>query len=218
MTQVAHPDFNVPVSYETAVLPDSPDAQVSSTIDLMRMYAQRDSGDPVFIESLRSFQQLNMIQDPCETAYRFAKSMMRFQRDEQTGYGFADDVIEVLIRPADVVRLATPDNRVPGDCDCFSMTVAAALLAMEVPCCFATVAASPSDPNIFSHVYVVAWPDDPEMRCPIDASHGPYCGWEVPNGTRYLEWPLHGGGFPVMCALGIAIASLGLLYLAGGIR
>jgi len=215
-TALTHPDFDFPVNYSVATLPDGNTDQVVSTIDMMRQFARQDSQSPVLYSSLRDFQEVKNISDPCQLSWEFAKSLLRFQRDELTGGSIDPDTVEVLVRPVDAVLLYKRSGvKSPGDWDCFSMLVAACLLALHVPCSFATVAADSSDPTVWSHVYVVAWPGS-ARRTPIDASHGPVCGWEVPGVGRYTEWPLMGGGERTAIVLGFLIALGGLLYYMWG--
>jgi hypothetical protein len=77
------------------------------------------------------------------------------------------------------------------------MYVAALCESAGIPCGFVTVAADPADPSQYSHVYAVAYPKDEfgrRVRVPIDASHGEYAGWEVPDRfNKRKEWMI--GGF-----------------------
>jgi hypothetical protein len=88
---------------------------------------------------------------------------------------------------------------------------AAHLMARGVPCSFVTVAADDSDPSMYSHVYLAAYPNG--QRVPIDLSHGHYPGWETVNrfGKR-KEWPI-GSGFNFL-GLGLLAAGGYLLYRA----
>lgn len=120
----------------------------------------------------------------CEAVYNYVRGALRFKRDSELAQGIEGwgAIVEVLIRPADMLTMRPPE----GDCDDFSMLVAALLLAGGVSCSFACVAADPLDPERFSHVYVVAHLAGGDVA--IDASHGPVFGWEAPNnlGKRQL--------------------------------
>ncbi len=100
------------------------------------------------------------------------------------------------------------------DCDGFTSYLAALLIALGVPCSFATVAAHKEDPSIYSHVYVVAYPNG--QRVPLDSSHGEYPGWEAPNEfNKFREWPVNSA--PICSGPGMLFtiaASLGILTAA----
>ena len=120
------------------------------------------------------------------------KQNIKFQRDEVTGEGIAglpsDEVIETIIRPMDMATEIDAGGGAVGDCDDFSMYVAACLKSLGIPCSFATIAADARDPEQFSHVYVVAYPmtvRGMRMRLPLDASHGEYPGWEKQSMGRF---------------------------------
>ena len=223
MTTATHPEFSFPVNYTAASLPDSNDGQVFATIDMMRRYSVEDAGRPEFVAALSKFNFDGVTQQgasgpetPCELAYRFAKHIFRFQRDETTGGPLDPNVVEVLVRPIDAVLLRDKSGeKVPGDCDCFSMLVACCLRVMGVPSAFATISADSFDPSAYSHVYVVAWPGDPDKRTVVDASHGPSVGWEAPNLGRYSEWPLSGGAGNALTILGFLLAALGIACYLG---
>jgi len=138
------------------------------------------------------------LQDTWDHLSRFAgRRGMVFIRDEQTGAPFADPsarrpwrpIVEALIRPVDQCALDRPQ----GDCDDFAMYAAAHLIARGVPCAFVTVAADPEDSRIYSHVYLVAYPQSGPWagwRVPLDFSHGETLGWEVQHLGRLREWPI----------------------------
>jgi hypothetical protein len=188
---INHPSLGK-VRYELTEVSDDPDTQVAQTIALMKRYALEDSSHPILInDASAAVQSMDPISDTFEYLRRNGGRGMQFVRDEDIGSPFADGwrpLVEALIRPADQALLSSPQ----GDCDDFSMYGAAHLLARGVPCSFATVAASDSDPSAYSHVYLVAYPKSGPyagQRVPLDLSHGPYPGWEVPNrfGKR-AEW------------------------------
>lgn len=207
--QLTHGDFDRPVNYTAVTLPDSADGQVAATIAMMRRYAVEDSKRPEMVQVLND--ALAETPDVVEAAYAEVQKRMFFQRDEVTGEPFGNDVVEVLLRPIDVLLLSET-YQVPGDCDCQAMFLASLLLAGGVPCAFCTVGANPMAPERFSHVYVVAYPDT-DRRIALDASHGKYTGWEVPDVGRYHEWPLTGAEV----GAGSAVNVLLLLLLIGGI-
>lgn len=189
-------------------MPEDPDGQVAHALALMSRYAIADSqSDAVYQDSVDAVQEGNG--DIIRGAWLMAKRKIIFTEDQNvlTDPG----IVEVLIRPVDVsVMSRSGPGSVIGDCDDFSMYVASLLLAQNVPCCFATVAADPKAPENYSHVYVVAYP--PDGRIAVDASHGAYPGWEAPNMLgRMKEWDLYeaagSGGSSVILFLGAALLS-----------
>lgn len=97
--------------------------------------------------------------------------------------------LQGLISPELLVRMAKPE----GDCAIFSECVAAFLTVYGIPFEFVTAAVNPSEPEIFSHVYLYAvLPDG--TRLPLDASHGKYPGWQVPSAhvSRRQVWDSEG--------------------------
>lgn len=207
MMMFDHPQLGR-VNFTAAAMPDNPDAQVDQTIALMRRYALEDSRSPQIAADVR--HALGTMDTgrwrttagwPLEALFTWVKHKIRFTQDADLGQPLeqagvlpaGNPVVEVLIRPVDISLGAGH-----GDCDDFSMYLAAMLCAVGIPCSFATVAADPAIPGQYSHVYVVAYPDGPSgrgshQRIPMDTSHGPYLGWEVPNQYGKLrEWPICG--------------------------
>jgi hypothetical protein len=208
---VDHPTMGV-VRYQITETSNDPDQQVDQTIGLMRRYAVEDSAAPSLIEDARqAWVSDNAISDTWDYLNRAnGYRSMQFIRDESTAnvFGSWRPFVEALIRPVDQVAL----SQAQGDCDDFAMYGAALLLARGVPCSYVTVAADDSDPSVYSHVYLVAYPTDGPytgQRVPLDLSHGAYCGWEVENrfGKR-AEWPLLETG---------ALSSLWWMFAAVGI-
>lgn len=204
-----HPRLGM-VRYQIHEVSDDPDEQVAATIQLMKQYATEDAKSPAIQQDVQAALRTN---DPVGDTFahlsRGGARGMRFTQDEETGAPFQLDrwrpVIETLIRPRDLARMPAPQ----GDCDDFAMYAAAHLTARGVPCSFATVAADPSHPNEYSHVYLVAYPNG--QRVSVDCSHGPYPGWEAGGladrgrwtGKR-KEWPLEGGSLLPILGFGVA--------------
>src|SRR5258707_12680979 len=90
------------------------------------------------------------------------------------------------------------------------------LVAHDIPCSYATVGADREMPDQFTHVYLVAYQNDGPyggMRVPLDLSHGPQLGWEVPNRYgKFQEWPVN-RGMGVM-GWGLVAGGAYLLYRA----
>lgn len=205
---IQHPDFSdVTLKYSVQKMPLTSDGQVSATVRQMIRYVVEDCTHPLIVEdAANALREGNG--DPVLGAYRFAKRHIRFQQDAKTG-AFDRDCVEVLVRPVDVALMHRQGLNVVGDCDDFSMYVAALLRANFVPCFFVTAAVDANDPTVYSHVYVAAYPRS--GRVAVDASHGKFCGWEVPNlFGKVREWEVKndavsvGGGVNVLMLAAVA--------------
>ncbi len=204
------------VNYDVQALPLDADGQVRQTLSIMRHRAAEDADNPWFKQRAQQLVSPGGTQaDRARELYGHVKaSNIHFTRDEVTGTGIRgldmgdDVVVESIIRPIDMALYVDQGNAI-GDCDDFSMYLAALLRANDIPCAFATVAADGSQPDQFSHVYVVAYPDG--MRMPLDASHGQYPGWETENRYgKYDEWPVWGR---VVGFLGDLVVKVGIVGL-----
>lgn len=215
-----HPQLGQ-VKYELTEVSDDPDTQVAQVISLMKRYAIQDAASPALLRDVSAaYRSEDPIQDTWDYLRRHGARGMRFVRDEQTGAPFERSqgpggwrpVVETLMRPVDQAITPVPQ----GDCDDFAMYGAAHLRARGVPSAFATVAADEREPNVYSHVYLIAYPvDGPHagQRVPLDLSHGPYPGWEVPNQfQKFQEWPVESG--ISLFIVGLLAAGSILLYRA----
>jgi transglutaminase-like putative cysteine protease len=210
-----HPDFGGDVHYAAVPLSSDPDKQVAETINLMRANVRADSySEPV----LRAAQQMDTgAGDPLSDAFYWTAGRVRFQQDEQTAAPlrrlFDDDVVEVLIRPRDLANMARPVE----DCDGFAQMLPALLRSRGIPCSFVTIAADAREPNRYSHVYAACYPNG--RRVALDASHGPYPGWEAPNMYgKKKEWPIDGPDWEGLAWVAAFAAALLLAgYLWGGL-
>ena len=110
---------------------------------------------------------------------------------------------QLLVIPEVVVRATNP----AGDCSTFSMLIAAMLESLGIKWELVTVAVEPSEPTLYSHVFVRAANFD-GTRLTLDGSHGKYPGWEVPRARqlRRQVWDENGNavsdGAPVLSGLG----------------
>lgn len=185
---VDHPILGT-VRYTVTPVPDAGDGQTARVIELMARYAVEDSSSPEVLEAVRRAQEDLPGAEPEEQVFHYVRSRIRFVYDEVTALPlqswYADPIIEALIRPRDMIA-SLPFAQ--GDCDDFSMLVAAMLMAQGVDVAYVTVAADPADPAQFSHVYVASYRDG--RRIPVDASHGPRAGWEAETWYRKQEWPI----------------------------
>lgn len=211
--------------YSVTEISDVPDEQVEQTVGLMSQYATEDVATPgIQSDVTRAWQSADPITDTWNYLRRNGDRGMRFVRDEENGAAWSDyefaipgrwrPVVELIARPRALANATSPQ----GDCDCFCNYGAAHLLARGVPVSFVTVAADRTDPSLYSHVYLVAYPVDGPyagQRIPLDLSHGPYPGWEVRNVFRKREWPIAGSGMTGLLCFGAFVAGAGaLLYLA----
>lgn len=201
-----HPGFGHAINVGVREVSSDPDTQVSEVVGMMADYTATDAATPELQSDARRY---TITGDPVTDSFATIKRRMRFQTDDITARPFSSwmrgPIVETLVRPIDMRAMADPH----GDCDDFSMSVAALLLAKGVDCRFVTVAVDPEQPWRYSHVYVVAYVNG--ERIPVDTSHGPYPGWEVPNlfGKRQ-EWPIVNDGRWLIGA-GVLLAG-GLAY------
>jgi transglutaminase-like putative cysteine protease len=227
---VYHPRQMAYSTVQYRELPDSPDDQVASTIGVMAAYARDDATTPQIQqaakEAMAEAAAGGEAGDPLAAVWSYVRNRMTFVRDDawsanqtiETHTGLP--VIEVVTRPRDVLTWGA------GDCDCYSTFAASLLLALGVPVRFATIAADPQAPTEYSHVYLVAYPQDQaRRRVPMDLSHGKYIGWETENKFGKLtEWPVDGGAESfrfagiAACAFGVWCAWNRLRGFVGGLR
>lgn len=154
-----------------------PDEVAMASIGQMADYARADAADPrVMAVAKHLTNGSHSKRESCERIWQWVHQNCVFEPDEATGDVLAGElggqVVEVFRRPVDMLDIRR------GDCDCFSMLVAALLLANGIKCAFRAVGANPNYPDEYSHVYVVAYPE-PGSEFAMDASHGQYPGWEV---------------------------------------
>jgi uncharacterized membrane protein len=211
-----HSDFGaIPVRYNFRALPDSPDAQVSSTLRDVIGYIREDAKSP-FLQSEAAKLHALGGGDPNVGLYRMLKRQIRFKRDEKIAENLAvddprkRDTIEVLIRPIDQWVLIKMRGLGIGDCDCIHMYGACLLYILGIPCSLVTVAADPAAPTEFSHVYLASYWNG--VRTPLDISHGEYPGWECPNLGRIKEWPVEVTRMEILCGALLSIAILTGMY------
>jgi hypothetical protein len=219
MPLVHHPAFgSAPVQYQVTELPDDPDGQVAATIGLMRQYAKEDAGSPEVQSALRQALRAYPGVSPVEAIFRWTKARTTFQNDIDIVSRIAgglkgvgnSPIIETLVRPRDLVVMTQPTE----DCDGHAMFGASMLMAAGVPpsdIWFVTVAADPTDPSQFSHVYLAVSLSG--LRVPLDISHGQYPGWEVPAHRVYRkeEWSLT-SPWESLVFLGIAAYGVSRIY------
>lgn len=218
-TMVRHPLLGPGALVGVRELGTNPDQQVAQTVNLMRERVREDAQDPTFIAHAQQALMGNAGDSLPARAWQHVKGVIDFHRDEELGSGLsgligddaAADTVEFIIRPRDMMTFVE-NGQACGDCDDFSMYLACLLESVGIPCAFVTVAADSSAPDQYSHVYVRAYPPGEEPIA-LDASHGDFPGWEVPNmfGKR-REWPVQGGE-EVKDLLLLVGAAAGIVYL-----
>lgn len=119
--------------------------------------------------------------------HRWIRQHVKFREDSAIaaalrGLGITPADTEVLIRPADLLRMPVA----MGDCDDFSMLAAAMLRSLGYRVALVTIAADPAAPHTYSHVYVVVHTAKGDIA--IDASHGPRAGWYAPAAGKARVW------------------------------
>lgn len=179
---------------------------MATVIGMMRRYVSEDYNTP---QIHRAVLEARISGDPLYDTFRAVKHQMQFVNDETTVQSVQAEsqlpVVEALTRPRDMAVLRYKR----GDCDDFCTYGAAMLTAQQVPCSFVTVAADPSMPDVWSHVYLAAYPDSGPyqgQRIPLDISHGPYIGWETPHAYKRQEWPIQAK---------LQILQIGLMFWVG---
>jgi hypothetical protein len=130
----------------------------------------------------------------CLNVWSWVRANVCFRSDE-------DVLVEVLGLPGELELLIDPAylltmDQPAGDCDDFTMLTGALLSACGVSVEIATIKAEPHNPDRWSHVYLIAYPDNSTLV--MDTSHGDYLGWEAP---QYIERKLWGRIPPVSTAL-----------------
>ncbi len=187
---VWHPEFGGPVLMTVEARPANDEAATEQTIRRMAQYVREDSLSPIV---RRAALDATATAPPCprrraETIFDWIRRRVRFVQDSRLAGPVSDDPegAEVLVRPVDVLTMPEPK----GDCDDFAMLCAALLRAVGIASCFVTVAADQTDPERYSHVYVLALL--PGGALPLDPSHGPYPGWEVRAIGKKRAWPIEG--------------------------
>ena len=213
-----HPAHGHEITVGAVAVSDDPDTQVAQVIDMMRAYSDEDAATPeLYNDAARAASP----DDPITGNFYDVKNRIRFVTDEETAAPFTSfmkgPVVETLVRPIDMRSMRNPE----GDCDDFAQTMRARILALGIPAGFTTVAVDHDDPSRYSHVYAIADCSDNacgpkwDGRVALDASHGPYPGWEAPNpfGKR-TDWAIAWEPSRLVCIFGVGFVIGALGYLA----
>ena len=204
---VYHPELGALMNYEAAPLSLDPDTQVAETIDRMARHVREDSQSWPIQNEAAAIQAAGS-GDPIKDTFWAVKNRVGFRQDEALGQPVAPyldgDVVEVLIRPRDLAQMQRPLE----DCDGFASYLPALLRAQGIPCKFVTVAADGRERGRFSHVYARCTDPRTGERISLDASHGPYPGWECTGAGpvwRMKEWNIDGPGPFELLLIGVVI-------------
>lgn len=195
-----------------------PDTQVADTISLMRRYVCEDSQTPQLQAEVLLAEELGD-GDVVTGAWLLAKRRLIYSTDSDILAGIrphGSNDVECLIRPIDVFLLNDSGELVRGDCDDFSMYVAAILRAAGLPAWFRTSDADSNYPGMYGHVYVVTEVGGVELA--VDASHGPQVGWEAPNKGRVRDWPLQPITEAFTLLVGVVIVLIGFDQIFEGYK
>jgi len=185
-----------------------PDLATAETIRIMCEHIDRAALDEAVqqaaIDAVKIFRGGNFAvaagEDPTTpkniaiSAWWYAKHRLKFEHHEKmirVLFGESGQ-LQLLISPEILVRLSHPR----GDCAIYVLLICAILRCWNVPYEIVTAACDPTEPGIFSHVFVYAvMPDG--TRFPLDASHGAYPGWQVPFNHRTRTQVRDADGNPV---------------------
>ena len=173
-------------------IPAAPDTDTSTrqTIAKMCEYIAADATDEVCrYWASQANAQWGQLGGPCWGVWWLVKHAVKFAKDEPRLFQIGEpEALDLLIAPAVLVREPAPKE----DCDGFTMLVCCLLKILGIPSVIVTVAADPSDPERWSHVFPMAQVNGGYF--PMDCSHGKQPGWMVPRDhiTRWQAWDLNG--------------------------
>lgn len=176
-----HPLFTGRPRYTFIARPSSDDeVTTGQTIALMQRYAAEDSHRPCIRAIARQAIADHPALTPPEAIWYWIREHVRLIDDQVLAGPVpgVPDNSEVLVRPADIIRMPEP----AGDCDDVSMLISALLAARGIRSHYRTVA---EQPGPYSHVYTVATYHGAAV--PLD-SHGPYPGWELRAKGKARDW------------------------------
>jgi len=164
------------------------DNSTKQTIAKMCEYRRAAANDPIVKRWAHNAHQVYGQNCPDSRAkawgaYWQVKHGVKFASDEPRLFQVGEPAaLDLLIAPAVLVRQPNPE----GDCDDFTMLIQALLDQMGIESYTVTIAADPSDPERWSHVFCVCKLPDGTL-CSMDASHGNYPGWMVPR-EHIFRW------------------------------
>lgn len=136
-----------------------------------------------------------------ESVWWWCKHYLRFKHHGAMFEAWSADLgdpgtkLQLLISPDVLVRM----KRMEGDCAIYTMMIAAMLETLGIRWEICTAAVDARQPEIFGHVWPVA-PLADGTREPLDASHGPRPGWQVPAYDIHRIWTFDSNGNRVQTA------------------
>lgn len=185
MTLCDDPGFGRPIRIREFNRPMTTDeAETGQTVSMMNELSEQDAATWTVMEATQ--QALNDAgigmdgpadQKAC-AVFWWLKKAIRFVHVPGTN----PLVDQTLIPPATLLKMPRP----AGDCPQYSMLASAMLRVCCVPCHFKTIAADPSYPDTYSHVYNLV--ETPQGFLPFDSSHGPAPGSEFAQATKSRVW------------------------------
>lgn len=190
------------VQIERADALDDNDAVTQQTIEQMCGYIRESLADPLVARAaVEAQQRFGSGNGSCNDGrstnaldawgvFWYVKHLLKFRSDDGALLEFQGEQgqQDLLISPAVLLRMRQPKE----DCDGFSMLTCALLGELGIPAYLCTIAVDPSDPERWSHVFVVAMVDG--VPLPLDTSHGSAPGWMVPEERifRLQCWDMDG--------------------------
>jgi hypothetical protein len=132
--------------------------------------------------------------DRASAAFWWCKWNLHFKHHGDMFEVWADELgnpqtkLQLLISPDVLVRM----QRMEGDCAIYTMMVCALLRALGLDYQIAVYAVNPMQPEIFSHVNAQAVIGRAVL--PLDASHGPIPGWNLPERDASRVWVFDSSG------------------------
>ena len=179
-----------------------PDVATAQTIRLMSECIRRSASDPL-IQAAAWDAVKRFGNDPMRTGgaadlaraiwwyCRYTVERLRHQEFKALVAAFPEKK-QLIVDPVELLRMNPP----AGDCSAFSMLVCAFLKCLGIRCELVTVAVSPAEPDVYTHVYPRAILED-GVRMPLDAHAGDAPGWEVPPGDVFRRQIWDASGSPV---------------------
>jgi hypothetical protein len=125
----------------------------------------------------------------------WTKTHLKFIHHEKLLYSWLNesDQLQLLTKPSDVLKGLLPAE---GDCAIYTMMVCSFLTVQNIPWEMVTVKCDPRRPDEYAHIFPrVVLPSG--RRVALDASHGSYPGWEVPQEHRFATQVWDSSGDPV---------------------
>ena len=170
-------------------LSDDPDTATVQTVQEMCRQIHQAAQDALVqrdaLDALRRFRDMG----PAESCFWWCKHFLKFRHHGSMFEAWSPELgdpatkLQLLIAPDVLVRM----ERMEGDCAIYTMMLCAMLEALGLQWDIVTAAVDASQPTIFSHVWPRVMLDDGGHES-LDASHGSYPGWHVPERDLHRVW------------------------------